>query len=349
MSAGKASASRPEAEAAADLLLHDGGNSIDAVVGGFLAIAAVDPGALLAPVAMLVAGVGRGARYIDGRPLQPGFGTRRPRGLAPGQPTPDAAFAAVPRSLGVLALAQTHGANKTLATLIRPAAATARKAGAEGRANLLTSIGSRGARALQQSEILRALLGAAGPTAGGTLVEEDFEDLTPSDERAVLVDVPRVGSIALPAWQSSDGEGLREDAPRREPMRPAEVVVAADINGTVAALAWAPDPEGVLVPELDVRLPRDGAPIVRGVPRVSPRTVRAAALPLGVLTRPSDGWYAAVGVSSRPDLRSEELVLDDAGLLALLERLADVQRGALAIAATVARGKVQTLRVGGRR
>ncbi|MBM4359715.1 MAG: hypothetical protein FJ096_16550 [Deltaproteobacteria bacterium] len=349
MSGGKASSSRPDSEAAADLLLLDGGNSVDAVIGGFLAAAAVDPGTLFAPVAMLVAGVGRGARCVDGRPLQPGVGTRRPRGLAPGQPTPDAAFAAVPRSLGVLALGQTHGASKTLASLVRPAAAAARKAGAEGRANLLAAIGSRGARALQQSEIARALLLAAGPTAGGMFVEDDLDSLVPEDSRALVRDLSGGGSVVLPTFQGTAAETEDAASPRREPARPAEVLVAADVAGTVAALAWCPDPEGVLVPELDVRLPRDGAPIVRGVPRVGPRTVRAAALPLAVLARPTDGWYASLGVSSRAPLLEEELKLGADGLLPLLERLADVQRGALAVSASVSRGKVQSMRVGGRR
>jgi gamma-glutamyltranspeptidase/glutathione hydrolase len=125
--------------------------------------------------------------------------------------------------------------------------------------------------------------------------------------------------------------------------------VAADVHGTVAALAWSPDPEGVLVPELEVRLPRDAAPVMRGVPRVNPGTPRPAALPLVVLTRPGDGWYAALGIGGRPDVESSELELETGGLAPLLERLADVQRGSFAVAATVARSKVQTLRVGGRR
>jgi len=298
---------------------------------------------------MLVAGVGRGARCIDGRAIQPGLGTRRPRGFAPGQPTPDAAFAAVPRSLGVLALAHTHGAARPLSSLAKAASAVARKRGAEGRGRLLTLIGERGARALQQGDVSRALLLAAGPTAGGTLVEDDLADPLPSDERAPLLTLADGTGAALPSFQGTTSSTRPGDGARRSDHRTAEALVAADVHGTVAALAWSPDPEGVLVPELEVRLPRDAAPVLRGVPRVNPGTPRPAALPLLVLTRPSDGWYAALGIGGRPDVEHAELTLEAGGLASLLERLADVQRGSLAVAVTVARSKVQALRVGGRR
>jgi len=85
------------------------------------------------------------------------------------------------------------------------------------------------------------------------------------------------------------------------------------------------------------------------VPRVNPGTPRPAALPLLVLTRPRDGWYAALGIGGRPAIEHTELNLESGGLTSLLERLADVQRGSLAVAVTVARSKVQSLRVGGRR
>lgn len=349
MSAGKAVSTQAAAEAAAALLLDEGATSLDAVVGGFLAAAALDAGTLFAPAALLVAGVGRGVRCIDGRTVQPGIGTRRPRGVAPGQPTPDAAFAAVPRTLGLLALAHTHGGTKALSSLVRPAGSAARKAGAEGRAKLLAAVGSRGPRALQQTEVARALLAAAGPSAGGTLVEDDLRDPLPADERAVSLTLADGTTAALPAFQATAAETRPGDGARRGDLRSAEVLVAADVHGSVASLAWSPDPEGVLVPELEVRLPRDAAPVMRGVPRVTPGTVRPAALPLAVLTRPADSWYAALGIGGRPDLASDELALEVGGLGSLLERLADVQRGSLALTATVARGKVQTLRVGGRR
>lgn len=345
MSAGKASSSRQDAEAAAELVLQDGGNCIDAVLAGFLAAAAVDEGSLLAPIAAIVGGVGRGARCIDGRALQPGVGTRRPRGTPPGQATPPAAFAAAPRTFGALALLHTHGAQKPLSALIRPAAAAARRAGAEGRAKLLSSFASRGPRALVQTEVMRALLLAAGPTSGGMLVAEDLEDLAPTDRKAHSVELTGGGVVAVPSWLAEPEESPERDRSARS----AEVIVAADVSGSVAALAWSPDPEGVLVPELDVRLPRDGAPVVRGVPRIAPQSVRAASLPVGVLLRPTDGWYASIGVSARPSLGIDELDLGDDGLLGLLGRLADVQRGALAVAASVSKGKIQSLRVGGRR
>jgi len=349
MSAGKSASSHPEAEAAAELALHEGGNSIDAILSGFLTAAALDPATLFAPIAVIVAGVGRGARCIDGRPLQPGSGARRPRGLAPGQATPEAAFAAVPRTLGTLAIAHTYGANKSMAALVRSAVTGARKKGSEARAELLDSFARRGPRILQQMDVARVLLLAAGQSAGGMLVEADLDGLTPDDQRAELIELGGGTSAALPLWQTAGDAARPGDAVRRDQLRPAEVLLAADSNGTVAAVAWSPDPEGILVPELDVRLPRDAAPVMRGVPRVTPCSARPAALPLAVLTRPADGWYASIAVSGRPDLHADELRMDEGSLSHCLEDLASAQRGTLALATSVSRGKVQSLRVPGRR
>lgn len=349
MSIGKAAGSNADAEAAAELLLHDGGNSIDAIIGGFLAAAALDSATLFAPVGIIVAGVGRGVRCIDGRPLQPGAGQRRPRGVAPGQATPIAAFAAAPRSLAALAIAHTYGANKAMSMLARPAVTAARKLGSEARANLLSMFATRGPRVLQQSDVERALLAAGGQSAGGMLGAEDLDDLTPTDERATLFTLGHDTTAALPSWQPDDGGTRPGDVTRREHLRSSEVLVAADANGTVAAIAWSPDTEGVLVPEFDVRLPADAAPVLRGVPRVAPKSPRPSALPLAVLSRPSDGWYAAIAVSARGDLQPGELRLDDGALAVLLDELAHVERGTLALGASVTRGKVQSLRVPGRR
>ncbi len=349
MSSGKAAGSHAEAETAAELLLHDGGNSIDAIIGGFLAAAAVDSGTLFAPLTILVAGVGRGARSIDGRPLQPGAGARRPRGLAPGQATPEAAFAAAPRSLSALAIAHTYGANKSMLALARPALLAAKKLGAEGRAKLLAGFAARGPRVLQQTEVERALLHAAGQSAGGVLMQADLEGVTPGDERATSFELGNGTTAGLPSWEPDAGVLRPGDAHRREHVRSAETLVVADAHGTVAAIAWSPDPEGILIPEFDVRLPGDAVPVMRGVPRVAPQSPRPAALPLAILARPSDGWYAAIGVSARPALRPDELRLPDGSLAGLLEELANVQRGTLALAVSVSRGKVQTHRIPGRR
>jgi hypothetical protein len=66
----KAVASQAAVEETAQQILSDGGNCLDAVVAGFFAAAALEAGTLFAPVGVLVAGVGRGARSIDGRSLQ---------------------------------------------------------------------------------------------------------------------------------------------------------------------------------------------------------------------------------------------------------------------------------------
>jgi gamma-glutamyltranspeptidase/glutathione hydrolase len=349
----KAASSHPEAEHAAQQTLSEGGNCIDAAIAGFFAAAAVDPGALCAPIGALVGGVGRGARSIDGRSLQPGGGRRRPRGLAPGQPIPAAAFAAAPRSLAALTLLHAYGAAKPLGALVRPAAALARKSGASARAELIEAIAARGAGALQRSEVARLLLIAAGPGAGGMLGEEDLVASAPGEERAATIELGGGATAILPAWQlvppPAPPSSRHADESRRQPLRAAEVMLAGDAAGSVAALAWAPDPDGIAAPELGLALPRDAAPVMRGVPRVTPGSPRPAALPIALVARASEGWYAAIGVSARPDIASEELRGETSALTELLARLADAQRGAVALAATASRGKVQILRVAGRR
>jgi gamma-glutamyltranspeptidase/glutathione hydrolase len=60
-------------------------SAVAAVAAGFFAAAGRHPGVLLAPLTLLVAGVGAGGRAFDGRLRQPGLGVKRPRGLLPGE------------------------------------------------------------------------------------------------------------------------------------------------------------------------------------------------------------------------------------------------------------------------
>jgi len=317
-----AAASHQAAEEGANLALADRGNAIDAVVSAFLTAAAVDPAVLFAPLGVMVAGVGVGARWFDGRSCQPGRGLPRPRGFV-GEPAP-AAFAAAPRSLAAVALVSAYGGARPFGSHARRAATLAQKRGAARRAALFTAIGRQGPSVLHTSDTMRALLAAAGPPAGGLLSEADLRDTLPSDERARFQERRGVG-IALP--------------PVHGRRRMAHVVVAADGSGLVAALAFNPDGEGIPVPELEVELPRDATPVRRGVTRVSPGTALEAALPIALLRRRADPWFAAVGVRTDAPLEMPEA---GEGLPDYLEGW---RKGGVALAATTERRRVQLTRL----
>jgi gamma-glutamyltranspeptidase/glutathione hydrolase len=322
-----AAATDPAAEEGAAEAFEAGGNAVDAVIAGFLAAGGARPGVLLAPLAALVAGVGEGARCIDGRPVQPGRGAQRPRGFREGEAIPAAARAAAPRSLGALALLHASGASKALSTLARPAVARAKKADARSRASVIQAFVRHGAALWRLGEMSRPVVHAGGATAGGVLTEADLA-APPADEPATFVKTPG-GELLLPPW------------PAPAEARRAHAVVAADPRGGVAALAFAPDEHGVEVPELELLLPGDAEPVRRGVPRVSPGTVRPAALPIAILRRPAEGWYAAVGAALASGLEPGT----DVSLAGWLD---DLARGGCAVGVSVQRRRTQLHRAEGR-
>ena len=330
----RAATSEPRAEQALEQIVSSGGNAIDAVLGGFLAAAAARPGVLLGPVCAMVGGVGFGARLFDGRVCQPGREAARPRGFVEGDAIPDAARAAAPRSLATLALVHSYGAARPMSALSRPAITAAKKQQAPERAALLEAVSRQGALALVGSEALRALLRAAGPTAGGLLTEADLREARPGDEASSYV--------AL-------AEGLELAAPfaRGEATRRAEVIVAADGQGKVAALAFSPDDDGVAIPELGVTLARDAEPIRRGVPRVTPGTVRPMAGPLAIARRAGEGWFAALGVAGARALtvQTASALAEPGALAAQLEALRTACGGTMAMAASSQRRATALVRV----
>lgn len=339
MARAQAAASDPRAGEAIESIVASGGNAVDAVLGGFLAAAATRPGVLLGPICAMVGGVGVGARLFDGRVCQPGKEAPRPRGFRQDEPIPPAARAAAPRSLATLALVHAYGAARPMSALARPAIAAAKKAEAPERAALLDAVSRQGALALVGSDTLRALLRVAGPTAGGLLSEADLRGARPGDAALTFL---RVGTDGLELAPFAAAEANGEVARRRT-----EILVAADGRGKVAALAFCPDDDGVEVPELGVTLARDAEPIRRGVPRVTPGTVRAMAVPIAIARRPAEGWFAALGVAGAAGVEIEAASpLATAGALAgQLEALRVACGGTTAMAATTQRQQTAVLRV----
>jgi hypothetical protein len=321
--AAASTASSAAARAAAAAIIEAGGTAVDAVIAGFLAAAGERPGVLLAPAVALVAGTGAGARAYDGRSVQPGLGSARPRGFVADAAIPEAAFASAPRTIAMLVLLHGHRGRTSLSVLARDGIAAAEAQGEKARAGLIRRVGASGVLALRSSEVARSLLAAAGSVAGGMLTERDLEEARPAETDAVTTALDSGANVFTSPWPSLTASAVG-----------AEAVVACDGRGIVAAIAYTPTVTGVLVPELGISLARDAVPVLRGVTRVAPGTPLEAPAPIALLGR--KGFWAAVGLTGLAHLRPEALE-GLAGGQALETALAELRAredGRTALAAT---------------
>jgi hypothetical protein len=259
------------AQKAAALALEAGGTATDALVAGFFAVAGARAGVLLAPAQMLTAGPGVGPAAYDGRARQPGRGIPRPRGYVTEEDVPGVARVAVPASIAMAALAHAGDGKLPFSRLVRRGVETAESAGSSARTSVLRRIAAKGAAAL--SDFGRSLVAVAGRAQGGALTEDDLALVRPGAARPAVAG-PRAAGRALYAvpWDASSDE-----------VRPQEIIVAGDARGVVGVLCYAPDDDGIPIPELDLALPRDAAPVRRGVPRVRPGQPLACPSPIAIL------------------------------------------------------------------
>ncbi|MBK9264025.1 MAG: hypothetical protein IPM54_30010 [Polyangiaceae bacterium] len=289
-------ASNTAAAQAASAALDNVGTAADAVIAGFLAHAGAEAGVLLAPVVAIVAGVGAGARVLDGRALQPGKGTARPRGFKTEAEVPRAARVGVPRSLGFVALMHASRGRSRLNDLVKPGVAAAENAGAAARAALLRRFGASGQTVLRSEEFVGALLAAAGPVVGGLLTAEDFDSALPDD----------VPATSMPMGADYAVLGLPWDGPLGR-FAPADVILASDGRGLVAALAYVPArrEDGLPVPELGLVLGMHAHPVRRGIPRTKPGTALDMSAPIAIATRA--GAAAAIALLGKSSVDASTL------------------------------------------
>ena len=288
-------ASEPAAERAAAAILEEEGTVAEALIAGFLAASAVRPGVLWSPLYALIAGPGTFARAFDGRARQPGLGLPRPRGVVEAASVPPAAHVAAPASLGALALLHAYDATLSFQRLARPALEEAKATGAKERRALLGKVARLGPAALRAPPVLRPLLAVAGRTEGGLLSEKDLAEVRP--ESSLPREVPLSGdrSALVTPWPAGE-----------QPGRPVEVIVAADGRGVLGVLGYAPDDEGVPVPELGLALTRDAVVVRRGIPRVAPGEVLPAPAPLAVALSGKLA-FMALGLRSAVPLSAADL------------------------------------------
>jgi hypothetical protein len=288
-------ASEPAAEqAAAEILAHDG-TAAEALIAGFLGAAAVRSSVLWSPVQIMMAGPSTFARAFDGRARQPGLGLPRPRGVIAAATVPGAAQVAAPGSLGALALLHAYDGNLSFQRLAGPALELAKGARATERRALLTNVARLGAGALRSPPILRALLAVAGRTEGGLLSERDLVEVRPESAPPREVQLGADRSALVVPWPSAAA-----------PHRPVEIIVAADARGLLGVLGYAPDDEGLRVPELGLVLPRDAVVVRRGVPRMSPGEVLPAPAPIAMALA-GQLAFMALGVRSAVPLSNADL------------------------------------------
>jgi gamma-glutamyltranspeptidase/glutathione hydrolase len=287
-------ATESAAETAATEILEQEGTAAEALIAGFLAAAATRPGALCAPIHAIMAGPSTFARAFEGRARQPGLGLPRPRGIVGSESAPAAATVAVPGSLAALAVLHAYDGTLSFQRLSGPARELAKGAGAKERHALLTKVGRLGPGAFRAPPILRPLLAVAGRTEGGLLTEQDLAELRPesAQPREVLFDGERGAWVA--PWPAA------QEAHRR-----VDVIAAADARGVIGVLCYAPDDDGVPVPELGIRLARDAVVVRRGVTRVSPGEVLPAPAPIAI-AHAAKLAFMAIGLRAQKPLLPDD-------------------------------------------
>ncbi|HEX6767180.1 MAG TPA: hypothetical protein VF103_16900 [Polyangiaceae bacterium] len=265
-------ASEPVVEQAARAELSASKSAVAAVVAGFFAAAGQRPGVLLAPLTLLVAGVGVGGRAFDGRLRQPGLGAKRPRGLLPGQNVAPAARVALPTTVAALSVALAYDGARTVSALARIGAQTASDVGARSRARLLERVSQVGPAALAEARFVQPLLHVASAAEGGLLSPGDFAP--PSD----VSSEPRVrrsrGVISLEAPWADEPPGDFESV--------GQAACAVDQRGVFAALCYRDVSAGLELEELELTAAFGAVPVRRGEPRVRPGERLPAPAPVAI-------------------------------------------------------------------
>jgi gamma-glutamyltranspeptidase/glutathione hydrolase len=287
-------ANDPVADEAAQEYLLSGGSAVGAVLSGFFAAAGAHSGVLLAPVSMLIAGVGAGARAFDGRLRQPGRGTKRPRGFKSGEEIPNAARVAVPAGVGALLVAHAYDASQRLSSIMKAGISRAERTGAEGRGDLLRRVRAVGAGAMAEAAFVRPMLRVAGPSQGGLVTPSDFGAVNDIDQPA---GERKVGGLTLsePPW-ALEWEGDAQE------LGIGCAVCAVDVRGVFAALSYRRVVDGLVIDELDLEAPLIAVPVRRGVKRVAPAAPLPAPAPIAIVRDASGAPSEVIAAPTAPQL-----------------------------------------------
>jgi hypothetical protein len=265
-------ASDPLVEEVARAELAASKSAVAAVVAGYLFAAGSKPGVLLAPLTLLVAGVGVGGRAFDGRLRQPGLGAKRPRGLVSGQLASPAVRVALPTTIAALSVALAYDGARTLTPLAKIGARAAHEAGARARAALLERVGAVGPGAFTEARFVQPLLHVAGAAEGGLLAQGDFAPASDVSTEAELR-TGRGGPALVAPW--ADDAAPESSA--------GHAACAADARGVFAALCYRELQSGAEIDALELRAALAAVPVRRGEPRVRPGTRLPSPAPMQIL------------------------------------------------------------------
>ena len=278
---GQAAATELAAQTAAAAVVVKG-NAVDAVCAGVLAACANDPGVIMGPVHVLVAGPGFGVRCIDGRLHQPGKNAPRPRGFVSIEEIPLAARVAVPSLPTAIATAITMFGTQTPRQVAAPALdALERK---HPRRALLEAIAREGPSVLAKDPFADALTTAFGRLAGGVMTRDDLLAPRSPAEPCRIED----GGAFAP-FTSLDAE----DVPHGD----LHVVCAADRRGGIAVACYEIARDGFAVDALGVLAPLRAEPVMRGVRRVDPGATLPCASSAVLVATKDDQFDIAAGFS----------------------------------------------------
>jgi hypothetical protein len=120
----------------------------------------------------------------------------------------------------------------------------------------------------------------------------------------------------------------------QEENRRVEIIAAADARGVIGVLGYAPDDDGISVPELGIALTRDAVVVRRGVTRVAPGEVLPSPAPFALATLARVA-FMALGVRTEKPLSPNDFaaIWPDAttpGILSL-QTARDLAGGAAAL------------------
>jgi hypothetical protein len=164
--------------------------------------------------------------------------------------------------------------------------------GALKRAQLLETIGSRGATTLQSAPVKKSFLADFGPIEGGGITSDDL--LPPEHVNRPAVESPEGWSLP---WRT---------ALDREPVGRLDSIVAIDARGLTVALSVECPDRRLNLEELEVAVPALAEPVMRGVSRLAPGS---ALLAFADLRIGKDGSGRISGVTARLDTARVRLSL----------------------------------------
>lgn len=293
-------ATRPEAREAAEEMLSHGGSAIDAALAGYLASAGAMPWALMAPLLVVVAGVGSGVRFVDGRARQPGKGLERPRRFSAEKDVPAVSLLSVPSSPIALSLAAGTFGTAAFSQLAGYGVRAARKEGAEQRARMIEKVAQAKVLSVTDREFQSELKTRAPRIDGALLGPEDFEELS-SEIAQPGPSMAFAGHRVLTAPWTDEGAmaGVVEGG--------RGVVLAADNRGGLAAVIFERPARTLPLYDGDIELPLLAQPLLKGVPRLRPGASLPMAMPVAVVT--NEARSVALAASTRRTIDEAQLEL----------------------------------------